>query len=170
MRIVTPIIASIMLGLAAFGCVPPEGTEAAPEGDPGPSEASLLEADRAFAETTAERRIEGWMSYFAEDAARIEMGGAVIRGLENIREHDSAVHGDPSLNLLWEPTDAGLFDTGDHGFTRGRYELVKQERGTRSVISRGTYLTIWRHEAGRWKVILDTGVPDRPSEADDESD
>jgi ketosteroid isomerase-like protein len=132
-------------------------------GSPETTEASLLEADRAFARATAERGIDGWMSFFTADAVRLDLRGKLVRGLAEIREHDLPVHEDPNLELQWEPTGAGLFEGGDHGFTRGRYELVQREGGARSLLSRGTYLTIWRREEGGWKVILDTGIPDPPS-------
>ncbi len=43
----------------------------------------------------------------------------------------------------------------------GRYQIVKLEEGSpRDTLSQGSYLSIWRHDADGWKVILDTGVSD----------
>jgi len=119
-----------------------------------------MEADRAFAREAAERGIDGWVSWFAPDAARLVPGGPVVRGLEAIREQDGPLFADPALRLEWEPTAAGGFADGKHGFTRGRYQLVRREGDADPVVlSRGTYLSIWRRDEDGWKVILDTGRP-----------
>jgi ketosteroid isomerase-like protein len=124
-------------------------------------EQQLIEADRAFARAAAERGIEGWVSYFTPDAVRSDMGGGVFRGLQAIREHDGPMFANPAVRLEWDPTDAGVFEDGRHGFTRGRYEIVLREGdGPPVVLSRGSYLSIWRLDEGGWKVILDTGSPD----------
>ena len=126
-----------------------------------------MQADRDFAQATADRGIDGWVSCFAEDAARMQMsGGDVVRGIEAIRALDGPLLEDETVRLEWEPTDAGAFKSGDHGFTRGRYRVVESGEQPREVLAEGTYLSIWRQEAGAWKVILDTGVPDPAPEPD----
>ena len=124
------------------------------------AERELKEADRAFDRAAAERGIEGWVSYFTTDAARIVPKGPIVRGHEAIRRLDGPTFADPKRTLTWEPVDAGLFDTGDHGYTRGRYRVMRVEDGKKEEISAGWYLSIWRREAAGWKVILDTGGPD----------
>ena len=124
------------------------------------AERELMEADRAFDRAAAERGIDGWVSYFTPDAARVVTKGPIVRGHEAIRKLDGPTFSDPKRMLTWEPIDAGLFDTGDHGFTRGRYRVMRVEDGKKEEISAGWYLSIWRREAEGWKVILDTGGPD----------
>ncbi len=123
-------------------------------------ERELKEADRAFDRAAAERGIDGWVSYFTPDAARIVPKGPIARGHEAIRSLDGPTFADPKRMLTWEPIDAGMFDTGDHGYTRGRYRVMRVEDGNREEISAGWYLSIWRREAEGWRVILDTGGPD----------
>ncbi len=95
------------------------------EGPDGTTEQELMETDRAFARATAERGLDGWVSYFTEDAARVVLDGRIARGHEGIRGLDGPNFADPSIRLTWEPTDAGLFAAGDHGFTRGTYRVVR---------------------------------------------
>jgi len=125
----------------------------------------LLAADRAFGRATAERRLDGWMSYFDDDAARL-FPGQVVRGLDEIRRLDAELFDDPTLSLKWDPLDGGLFRDLDHGFTTGRYELVRtaQDGSSTDVVSRGTYVTVWRRGGSGWRVILDTGSSDPPVE------
>jgi len=149
----------VLASLALVGCAP-SGREVPPPATVD----DLLESDRAFARDSAEQGLDGWVSWFSDDAARFTPGGDVVRGLEAIRERDAPIFADPAVRLVWEPTDGGLFDDGDHGFTAGRYEVIRFRDGSSSeTISRGRYVSIWRRDdVGRWKVILDTGSADPP--------
>lgn len=40
----------------------------------------LLQTDRDFDQATAEKGIEGWVSYFAEDGSMFPAGGDIITG------------------------------------------------------------------------------------------
>src|SRR5262245_47808889 len=73
----------------------------------------LLAADRAFAKATAERRLDGWMDFYAADAVRITpIGGKATVGTKAIRELDSKMFEDASTRLVWEPTDGGAWAGG----------------------------------------------------------
>jgi len=161
------LVCVLVLSLAgAIACRPqPADRPASPGTAATPAameeiEAALMEADREFARRTAERGIDGWMEAFASDAARVELHGAVVRGLEAIREHDAPIFTDPALRLNWEPKTAGAFGPGDIGFTTGSYEVTRSIGGAPpAAVSRGSYLTIWRRRDGRWEVLLDGGAP-----------
>ena len=137
-----------------------EAPSPSPSGTNPELEQQLFAADRAFDVAAAERGIDGRVSYFTADAARVDLAGDVVRGHEKIREVDAGLFADPLVRLRWEPTDAGIFDDRDHGFTRGRYRLERSGGDEVEVLSRGTYLSLWRFEDGAWKVILDTGTQD----------
>ncbi len=125
----------------------------------------LMDADRAFAKATAERKLDGWMSFMAPDAVRIApLGAKAHTGEAAIRKLDAAIFADPKQRLVWEPTDAGVFADGRHGFTTGRYRVLTQtEKGRQEATRTGAYVTCWRKGAdGRWLVILDTGASDPP--------
>jgi ketosteroid isomerase-like protein len=121
----------------------------------------LMEADREFAAETAARGLDGWMSFYADDAARVQLGTASVRGPEGIRGFDAEMFDDSTTRLLWEPTDAGVFEDGRHGFTTGRSAFVRIDGDIPDTLSMGRYVTIWRLDSeGRPRVILDTGVQD----------
>ncbi|HEV2750331.1 MAG TPA: nuclear transport factor 2 family protein [Gemmatimonadales bacterium] len=126
--------------------------------------AALQDADRAFDRATSERRLEGWVEYFAEDGAMLRPGGAVT-GRAAIREHMSPVLRDSSFTLRWQPTRSDVGAAGDLGYTVGRYEARRRDVKGAANVRTGTYLTIWKKQAdGSWKVVLDTGVEDPPTE------
>jgi ketosteroid isomerase-like protein len=116
-----------------------------------------MAADAAFAGATARRGLDGWMDAYAPDAVRLAMGGHVSRGLAEIRAADSSLFADPAVRLTWMPTDGGAFGDGRHGFTTGRAAMVRAPADT---VWTGTYVTFWRRDGGRWRVLLDTGASD----------
>ena len=124
------------------------------------TKAALLDADRAFAKATAERRLDGWMEFYADDAVRITpLGGKATIGRKAIRELDARLFADPSTRLVWEPTDGGAYPDGKVGFTTGKAKIVaKDAAGEDEVKFEGAYVTLWRKESSGWKVILDTGA------------
>ena len=122
----------------------------------------LQEADRAFAKTTAERGLDGWLSFMADDIAKVQRpGDKFLVGMDNIRQNDARIFANPDQKLVWEPVDAHLFADGNHGVTSGRYKMVVDEDGKERILSQGGYITWWRKQPdGTWKVIFDTGSPD----------
>ena len=127
----------------------------------GITEASLMQADRDFADSTHRRGIDGWMAFFARDAIRIRYRGNMVKGYDAVRAFDLPNISDTTVTLNWEPTDAYVFNGGIVGSTTGRYWAVS--RKTESLgkeLARGRYVTVWRRDEGRWLVIMDTGYPD----------
>lgn len=123
-------------------------------------EAALLRADRDFQKATAERRLEGWMDYMADDA--VLFTGKPVVGKAAIREFYQGAFSNPDFALTWEPTRGEMFASDDMGYTSGRYEMHGKNAKGEAVVRKGTYFTVWKKQAdGIWKVIADGGAPDK---------
>ncbi|HSM88135.1 MAG TPA: nuclear transport factor 2 family protein [Candidatus Limnocylindrales bacterium] len=118
-------------------------------------EKQLRDADLAFAQATAERRIEGWMEFFAEDGAIIREG-KILTGKQAIRQFYEPVFANRDFTLSWVPTKAEVSKDGTLGYTYGDAEAK-----VGAVTSRGMYVTVWRRINGKWKVVLDLGSQPR---------
>jgi len=153
-----PRLTSVLLAVAAAGCAGhgSPGTTATP----ADGRAAVMQADIDYAAATAARRLDGWMSFLAPDMVKAPWSGNFVKGLTEIRAQDAGIFADTTTLLEWKPTDGGVYSDGRYGYTKGRYEMVRRANGTRSVIGRGAYLTVWRREPQGWRVVLDTGVPD----------
>jgi ketosteroid isomerase-like protein len=151
----TCLLSAVTLTVS-LGCAPVPSRETL--------ESEMLEADRAFLQATVDDGLEGWLSFFTEDAARVDLQGQTAVGLDAIRVADAPLFEPGGLRLRWEPTEAIAFAGNSNGMTRGRYKLISETEPT-EVLGEGTYLTLWRREDGRLKVYLDTGAPDPPPEA-----
>lgn len=136
------------------------GLVAAAEG-----EAELLKADRDFADATHARGIEGWMSFFTDDAVRIKYRGGMVKGYAAVRAADTPLISDTTITLNWQPLEARVFSGGSVGITIGTSQVVNRTGAKAGAVTyRGRYTTLWRRESGgKWKVIMDTGYPDPPT-------
>jgi ketosteroid isomerase-like protein len=151
----------VCLSLAITACSVAVNTGGSPA---GVTEASLMQADRDFAEATHQRGIDGWMSFYARDAIRIRYRANMVKGYDAVRAFDLPNISDTTYTLNWEPTDAYVFNGGTIGSTTGSYSVVSRKAETMGKeLSRGRYVTMWRREGNRWLVIMDTGYPDPPA-------
>jgi len=152
-------------GLVAFtlGCatVNPAGSGAANAA----TEATLMQADRDFAVATHARGIDGWMSFFANDAIRIRYRGNMVRGHDAVRQFDLPNISDTTSTLNWEPTEAYVYSGGNIGATTGRYWVTSRRTADAGKeLGHGRYVTMWRRDGGRWLAIMDTGYPEPASQ------
>ncbi len=116
---------------------------------------TLKQADRVFAEETAERGLDGWVEAFALDG-KLVSGNGVTEGHDDIRIAMGALDR-PDFSLSWEPLFAE--GSGDLGYTHGTYRRERVDSEGNPVVQTGRYVTIWRRNAdGEWKVVLDIGT------------
>jgi hypothetical protein len=59
---------------------------------------------------------------------------------------------DSALMLTWKPLGANVSKSADMGYTYGIYDMKVGDS-----LYKGTYVTIWQKEEGKWKFVLDTG-------------
>jgi ketosteroid isomerase-like protein len=156
-----------MGALAWAACAPATDESGAPAGAAGDGatagaariaaiEDSLMQADRDFASATAERGVDGWVSWFAADGAMVTAGGEV-KGHDAIRELMASALSDSGPRLLWEPTYAEA-GGGNLGYTIGTSQRVARDSAG-TLLGTGNYLTVWRRQAdGTWKVERDIGT------------
>jgi ketosteroid isomerase-like protein len=129
--------------------------------DPAAARAAIRDADVAFAQATKTRGVDGWVECFADSGVQVTPGRNVV-GRAAIRELMAPSLGDTTRTLTWVPTSAEVSESGDLGYTIGRWERTwRTKDGTR--VFRGSYVTVWRKQRdGSWKVALDVGNPDPP--------
>jgi len=124
-----------------------------------------MQADRAFARATAERRLEGFASFLAREVISIRPNAAVINGEKVLADRWANLLNDPAMSITWKPLQAVISEAGDMGFTVGSYEVTKANGQGRTVAGTGKYVTIWSKQPdGAWKVVFDSGVQDAPPE------
>lgn len=121
----------------------------------------LMREDRRFAHEVQTAGFGVWSSYFAPDGAMIQTGVGEIRGREAIQEVMSdAVRSDSFLGLTWIPDRAEVSESGDLGYTVGRYRSTSLNTEGDTIETTGMYVTIWRRQADEgWEAEMDLGNP-----------
>jgi ketosteroid isomerase-like protein len=119
------------------------------------AEAAMMQADRDFDRAAAERNMERFLSFVAENAA---FDSAEGRGRDSVRKAWASFFAPNGPTLRWAPTRAESLVAGDVGYTIGTWERhTKDDRGG-DVVRRGQYLTVWRKQKdGAWRAEFDTG-------------
>ena len=124
---------------------------------PAAKEDVLIQADKDFAKAAAERGVEGFLSFFAEDSTILPKMAAPITNKAGITAAHRKNWAQPGFSLEWTPLKAVLARSGELGYTYGTYVRKILEDG-KQVTETGKYVTIWRRQRdGSWKVELDTG-------------
>ena len=118
---------------------------------------ALLDADKAFDRATAERGLDGWMSFFADDA-RIHGRDGLLEGTAALRKHYSGMFAQKNFSIRWKPLYAEASQDGTLGYTLGVAEISSDDASGARSKRAGRYLTVWRKGPdGSWKAVTDLG-------------
>jgi ketosteroid isomerase-like protein len=100
-----------------------------------------------------EKRLEASNALYAPDAVFIQPDGARVKGSAAIRRLYEKVTStfDSSLNFSSERVEI----SGDLAYDSGTYtETLVMRASHKSILSKGSYLTIYRRSKGRnWKIV-----------------
>ena len=126
------------------------------EGQKNKYVSELLETDRSFSEVSVEKGYDYAFIHYADTSAILfPMGLPPVKGGENLKRFLSK---NPKGVFEWEPVGAAVSESGDFGYTWGRYLFSVPEDSTRTVNAYGHYITVWKKdEKGNWKWIADMG-------------
>jgi ketosteroid isomerase-like protein len=134
----------VILLLAA--CAPAERP-----GQPDPVQ-QVMNAERAFARTMAERDYGAFTTFLSAEAVFFT-GGKVLRGRAAVAEGWKPYFEGTEPHFSWEPEQVEVLDSGRLALSSGP---VYDPAGKRIA----TFNSIWRREArGVWRVVFDKGSP-----------
>jgi ketosteroid isomerase-like protein len=120
---------------------------------------SVMQADRDFAADFAQRRIDGWVSWFDTAGVQVTASGETPRGHEAVRAHMRSQFGDSARILAWRPVMAEVSSDGSMAHTIGTWNFHVRGKDSAATAGTGHYLTVWRRQADRsWKVLADIGT------------
>jgi ketosteroid isomerase-like protein len=113
---------------------------------------SLIEAERSFAQLSADTGMASAFSYWLANDA-IVFRPEPVKGKERYA-------GSPNVPgmLIWQPEFADVSVAGDLGYTSGPYEF-RREGADHPMDGYGHYVSIWQKQADHsWKVLIDVGI------------
>jgi len=123
-----------------------------PESSPGSPEAEVAAAERAFAQTMADRDFAAFQSFLAADAVFFD-GPAPLRGKAAVAAAWQRFYDGPQAPFSWSPDQVVVLESGALALSTGP---VHDAAG--SLV--GRFNSIWRREpSGDWRVVFDKGSP-----------
>jgi ketosteroid isomerase-like protein len=115
----------------------------------------VLEADRAFARHAAQHGAQAaFVEYAAPDALMFRAGIGPVRGRAAIGE----VFAGSTAQAAWAPEGGDIAASGDLAWTWGYFTWTPKEGQPLT----GNYVSVWRRIDGRWRWVVDLGVPGPP--------
>ena len=124
--------------------------------------AAVRAADKAFANAVALGDRELFASFIAEDATFL--GGGLTQGRDAIVvDWGIFFAAGVRATITWEPHTVEVAASGDLAYTLGDFEVQSIGPDGQPHKSTGTYVSIWRKQAGgSWQVVVDGGTPPEP--------
>ena len=118
---------------------------------------TLRQLEAEFMKAAADKGAQGYMSYYAEDAAELPNGEDMLQGKENIAKTMGFLD-QKDNHLTWTPVHADMAASGDLGYTYGTYEFRSKDKDGKPTVEYGKYASIWKKQKdGNWKVAMDMG-------------
>jgi len=138
------VLASAVL---AAGCT----VRAQDSSNPAGLAAEVANVERAFAKTMADRNHTAFVSFLSEETVFIP-DGAALRGKQAVAAAWKRFYDAPQAPFSWDPDKVEVLDSGTLAISSGP---VRDPQGNRV----GTFNSVWRKEAGGWKIVFDKGCP-----------
>jgi len=115
---------------------------------------ALIATDDAWSNTAVAKNVDGVASFYAADGVAYPPNEPLAAGRAAARKVWAAYFGDPSFQVSWKTTAAGV--ANNTGWTAGAYQDSFKGADGKTVAERGKYLTVWRKGAdGKWLAIHD---------------
>ena len=131
-------------------CVLLAGCAGAPMSSVSDAVQQVMTVERAFAQTMADRDLEGFASFIDEEAVFLA-GDDPLRGKAQIVAGWTRYFADPAAPFSWQPDRVEVLDSGNLAYSTGP---VRNAEGV--VVAR--FNSIWRRDAnGHWRVVFDKG-------------
>ena len=142
--------------VAALALMLPGCASAGSAADPGTLREQVMETERAFARTMADRDHAAFTRYLSEEAVFFE-GETPTSGKEAIAAKWKPFFDGDTAPFAWQPDRVEVLKSGTLALTSGPvYD------GAGKVV--GRFNSVWRQEApGQWRVVFDKGSPVCPS-------
>ncbi len=149
-------VLTTVLVLAVSGCAPQVDVEA--------EAAAIREAiDVEWLKAAQAKDVEGWLSFYTDDALMLPPNTPIATGKEAIRALLSELVANPGFAINLQTTQVEVSRAGDLAYSLNTYELTLNDPEGKPVTERGKGVFGWKKQPdGTWKVVIDIWNSDGP--------
>jgi ketosteroid isomerase-like protein len=155
---------AIPIVLLGFGVACTQAPPPAPPDTRAADAATLRDRDTQWSKVTANKDVEGFVGFVADDAMVFPSNAPMVSGKEAIRKWVTELTASPGFAVEWKPSKAEAAGSSDLGYSIGTYEMTVNDAKGKPMTDRGKYVTVWKKQAdGTWKVAADIFNSDLPA-------
>ncbi len=127
-------------------------------------EQAIRDLETQWSKTGAAKDVEGFTSYYAEDASVFEPGAPIITGKPAIRTAITVLFGTPGFSsLTFQTVKVEAARSGDFAYSHGTYAITMNDPKGNPMNDKGKYVTVYKKQAdGKWKAVADIINSDLP--------
>lgn len=126
-------------------------TSTIPAASPDELKQQVINTERAFAKTMADRDFKAFATFVSDEAVFFGGGEKQLRGKPAVLEWWKDFYVKPQASFSWEPETVEVLPSGTLALSTGPVHNAEGK-----LI--GTFSSIWRQEAkGTWRIVFDKG-------------
>ena len=125
--------------------------------------AAIIKADSAWDRASEAKSVEGWLSFYADDAIMMPPGEQVCKDKVSREASIKNMFATPGVSLRFQSTKVEVSRMGDLGYAAGVYQWGSKDAKGKDYHEKGKYCETWKKQSdGNWKCIVDIWNADMP--------
>jgi uncharacterized protein (TIGR02246 family) len=120
-------------------------------------EAAIRAVDTEWLKAGQAKNVDGWVSFYADNATLMIAGAPVATGKDAIRKTLASLMANPGFAVTFGPTKVEVSKSGDLAYDLGNYSLTLNDAKGKPQTTNAMYVVVWGKQAdGSWKVLIDS--------------
>lgn len=125
--------------------------------------AAIMKADSAWDRASEAKSVEGWLSYYTDDALMMPPGENLCKDKASREASVKNMFAIPGMSNRFQSTKVEVSRIGDLGYATGVYQWTSKDAKGKEYHETGKYCETWKKQAdGTWKCIVDIWNADAP--------
>ena len=118
--------------------------------------AAIMRADSAWDRASEANSVEGWLSFYSEDAIMMPPGEKICKDKASREASIKNMFAILGVSLRFQSTKIEVSRIGDLGYATGVYQWKSKDAKGKNYYETGKYCETWKKQAdGNWKCIVD---------------
>ena len=115
-----------------------------------------MKADSAWDKASEAKSVEGWLSFYADDAIVMPPGDNISKDKAARETSIKNMFATPGASLRFQTSKVEVAKSNDLGYTVGVYQWSSKDVSGKSYHETGKYSETWKKQGdGTWKCIVD---------------